>query len=114
MGHQAAQNDPPVAMGPCFRRDDDESFLRRRQLLWREAAVERLALGRHLDQEFWRGETRAVFRLQPVAKLDEFLGPHEIDVGQRAAGERRKAKTEDRAGIGLPGIRYQLILPGSP
>src|SRR6266480_7218429 len=73
------------------------SGLRRRQLLRREAAVERLALGRHLDQEFRRGEARAVFGLQSLAQLDEFFGAHEVDIGQRAAGEWRKAEAQDRA-----------------
>src|ERR1700675_327744 len=47
-------------MGPGLRRDDDR-LLRRCQLLRREAAVEGLALGRHLDQELRRREARAVF-----------------------------------------------------
>src|SRR5947208_9436147 len=49
-------------------------YSRRRELLRREAAVEGLVLCRHLDQEFWRSEARAVFGFQPVAELDEFLG----------------------------------------
>src|SRR5882724_8622481 len=97
----------------CESRYDDESLLRRRQLLRREAAVERLALGRHFDQEFRRGEARAVFGLKLVAKLDELPGAHEVDVGQRAAGERRKAKTQDRADIGFAGIGDHVILHGT-
>src|SRR5712672_4440752 len=50
--------------------------LRRGQLLRREAAVECLALGRHLNQEIRRREARAVFGFQFVAQLDEFLGTH--------------------------------------
>src|ERR1700676_5251603 len=75
--------------------------LRRRQLLRREAAVERLALRRHLLQEFRRGEARAVFGLELVAQRDEILRPHEVDIGQRAAGKRRKAEAEDRTDIGF-------------
>src|SRR6266480_2369506 len=86
---------------------------RRGQLLRREAAVECLALGRHLDQEFRRGEARAVFGLELVAKLDELPGAHEVDVGQRAAGERRKSKTQDRADIGLTHIGDYVILHGA-
>src|SRR5258705_13084765 len=64
--------------------------LRRRQLLRREAAVEGLALGRHLFQEFRRGGARAVFGLQLVAKIDGLLRAHEVDIGKRSAGELRK------------------------
>ena len=81
--------------------DDDPLRLRRRQLLRREAAVEGLALRRHLDQQLRRREARAVFGLELVAQLDELLRAHEVDVGQRAAGERREAEAEDRADIGL-------------
>src|SRR5258708_21697175 len=75
--------------------------LRRGQLLRRKAAVEGLALGRHLLEQFWRREARAVFCLQLVAQRDEILGPHEVDIGQRAAGERGKAKTQNRSDIGF-------------
>src|SRR6266699_507276 len=62
--------------------------LRRRHLLRREAAVEGLALGGHVDQKLWRGEARAVFGLELMAELDEFLRAHKIDVGQRTTGKR--------------------------
>src|SRR5258708_39896720 len=58
--------------------------LRRGQLLRRKAAVEGLALGRHLLEPFWGREARAVFCLQLVAQRDEILGPHEVDKIGRA------------------------------
>src|SRR6185369_5988823 len=82
----------------------------RRLLLRREAAVEGLAPSRHVFQQLWRREARAVFRFQPVAELDEFSRAHEVDIGQRAAGERCKAKTEDRADIGLARIGDDVVL----
>src|SRR5205807_2231082 len=87
--------------------------LRRRHLLRREAAVEGLALGGHVDQKLWRGEARAVFGLELMAELDEFLRAHKIDVGQRTTGKRRKAKPEDRADIGLAHIGDDMILHGA-
>src|SRR2546430_13530930 len=72
---------------------------RRRQLLRREAAVERLALGRHLDQQFRRGGARARFCLKLLAKVDELPGAHEVDVGQTSAAERGKPEAHDRAAI---------------
>src|SRR3954467_8930928 len=78
--------------------------LRRRLLLRREAAVEGFALGGHLLEQLWRGEAGAVFGLELVAEFDELPGTHEVDIGQRAAGERREAKPQDRADIGLARI----------
>src|SRR5437879_2620429 len=92
-----------AAKGRPLRSRQGEAGLRRRgrQLLRREAAVEGLAFGCHLLQQFRRGEARAVFGFQLVAELDEFFRAHEVDIGQRAAGERREAEAEDRADIGL-------------
>src|SRR5581483_1721349 len=74
-------------------RDDRALFGRlRRGLLRREAAVEGLTFRRHLFQELRRRKARAVFLLELVAELDELPGAHEVDIGQRAAGERRKAE----------------------
>src|SRR5258705_12566343 len=84
---------PPPPLPPQ-EREREKYFLRRRQLLWREAAVERLALGRHVDQEFWRREARAVFGFQPVTKSDKLFRAHEGDLGQSAAGERGEFKTQ--------------------
>ena len=39
-----------------------------------------------------------------------FFGAHEVDIGQRAAGERREAEAEDRADIGLALIGDDVIL----
>src|SRR5260370_14356587 len=79
-------------------------FSSRRQLLRREAAVERLAICRPLDQEFRRPEARTRFGLELAAKTDEILCAHEVDVGQRAAGEGGKAEAQDRADVGLARI----------
>src|SRR5215216_7228238 len=91
-------------------RTDATAVALRRLLLRREAAVEGLAARRHVFQEFRRGEARAVFGLQLVAELDEFSRAHEVDIGQRTAGERCKAKTEDRADIGFPHVGDDVIL----
>jgi hypothetical protein len=45
-----------------------------------------------------------------VAQLDKVLGAHEVDVGQRPAGERREAEAEDRADIRFPRIGDDMIL----
>ena len=55
----------------------------------------------------------AVFLLQPLAQLDEALRPHHVDIGQRAAGERREAEAEDRADIGLAHVGDDALLEGS-
>src|SRR5206468_12146361 len=68
----------------------------RRLLLRREAAVERLAARRHVFEQLRRGEARAVFGFEFVAQLDELPRAHEVDIGQRTAGERREAEAEDR------------------
>ena len=39
------------------------------------------------------------FGLQPVAESDELLRPHEVDLGQRAAGERRKTEARPHGPI---------------
>ena len=52
----------------------------------------------------------AVFLLQPLAQLDEALRAHHVDVGQRAAGERREAEAEDRADIGLAHVGDDALL----
>ena len=61
-------------------------------------------------QQLRRREARAVFGLELVAEFDELLRAHEVDIGQRAAGERRKAEAEDRADIGLAQIGDDMIL----
>ena len=48
-----------------------------------------------------------------MAQLDELLRAHEVDVGQRAAGERREAEPEDRADIRLTRIGNDMILHGA-
>src|SRR6187399_2558073 len=66
----------------------------RRRLLRREAPIESLALGSHVFQKLRRSEARAVFGFELVTELDELPGAHEVDIGQRAAGERREAEAE--------------------
>src|SRR6185312_10346410 len=83
---------PPGADASAPKFKISQRQLRRRLLFRRESAVECFALFRHVEQELRRGEARAVFGFELAAKLDELLRPHEIDVGQRAAGERRKAE----------------------
>jgi hypothetical protein len=77
------------------------------------AAVEGLALGGHLLEQLRRREARAVFLLEGVAERDEVLGAHEVDVGQRAAGERREAEAEDRADVRLAHVGDDVILDGA-
>src|SRR4029077_14633545 len=49
-------------------------------------------------------KAHAVLSFQPLGELDEAFRAHPIDVGERAARERRKAEADDRADIGLPWI----------
>ncbi len=44
-----------------------------------------------------------------MAQRDKILGAHEVDIGQRAAGERGKAKTQNRADIGLAHVGDDVI-----
>ena len=48
-----------------------------------------------------------------LAQLDELLRAHHVDVGQRAAGVRRKAAAEDRADVGLAHVGDHLLLEGA-
>src|SRR4249920_3011777 len=76
----------------------------------REAAVEGLALPRHVDQQLrWR-KTLPARLLQPPTKIDERLRPHHVDIGQRAAAERRKPEAEDRAHVGLAHVGDDAFL----
>ena len=52
----------------------------------------RFAFRRHIVQQFRRHEARAVFRLEFIAQFHEVLRAHQVDIAQRAAGERRKAE----------------------
>ena len=85
--------------------------LRRRLLLRREAAVEGLALGRPCRSAACGGVKRGPYLASSLsAQLDEVLGAHAVDVGQRAAGERREAEAEDRADIGLAQVGDDALL----
>src|SRR6266702_6995979 len=95
---------PLLLHDPGYKRTSGSRLLRR------EATVEGFSLRSHLLEKFRRGEARAVLRFELVAELDEFLRAHEVDVGQRAAGERREAEAEDRADISLARIGDDVIL----
>src|SRR6266566_2555545 len=90
-----------------------DASLSRDRLLRREAAVKRLVLRGHVDQELRRCEPRTVFPLELQAQFDERLRAHEIDVGQRAAGEWREAEAEDRTYVRLARIGDDMILHGA-
>ena len=80
-------------------------------LLRREPAVEGLALRRHVAQQLAAASKRGpYFACELVAQLDEGLRAHAVDVGERAAGERREAEAEDRADIGLARIGDDALL----
>src|SRR5262245_37766097 len=61
----------------------------------REPAVEGVAFGRHVGEQLRYLEAVAEPLLEPLAQLDETFGPHHVDVGDGAAGERREAEAED-------------------
>src|SRR5271170_4246132 len=79
-------------------------------LLWREAAIERFALFRHFVQQLGRLEAVAVALGKAVAKFDERLCAHAVDVRHRAAGERREAEAKDRADVGLAHVGDHAFL----
>src|SRR5437868_1515872 len=84
------------------------------RLCWRrrgrEAAVEGLAALGHLAQQPVGPEARAVCLGEALAERDESLAAHAVDVGQRAAAERRKAKAEDGPHVGLANVRQDAFL----
>ncbi len=47
---------------------------------------------------------------EAAAKGDESFAAHPIDVGDGAAGERRKAETENRADVGLAHVGDHALL----
>src|SRR5207253_4981480 len=49
-----------------------------------KTAIKRVALGCHVDEQLGWRKARPVFPFQPLAKLDEALGSHHVDVRQRA------------------------------
>src|SRR5277367_2726912 len=62
----------------------------------REAAIEGLALLRHVEKKLRRLEPLAADFGEGVAKIDESLGAHTIDIGDGSAGERGEAEPENR------------------
>ena len=50
---------------------------------------------------------------QSVAQCDEDLYAHAVDIGQGPAGERREAKAEDRADIGLARVGDHMFGDGA-
>ena len=77
------------------------------------AAIKRLAVRRHFAQQGRRRETRAMPGGQCVAQFDEGLYAHAVDIGQGPAGERREAKAEDRADIGLARVGDDMLRDGA-
>ena len=73
-------------------------------------AVERIAGLGHVEQERTRLEAFAAGCGEIVAKIDKGLGPHAVDIGNGAAGERRKAEAENGADIGLAHVGDDLLL----
>src|SRR5947209_4081917 len=73
----------------CWRRraTQDEACRLRRLLLplRREARIETLAVGGHLDEQLVRLEAFAVLLRELFAQRDELTCAHHVDVGQRAA-----------------------------
>src|ERR1700689_2335221 len=78
--------------------------------LWREAAIERLALFRHVGEELAGLEAVAMVLRELVAQRHESLRAHAVDIGDSAAGERRKAEAEDRADIGFAHVGDDALL----
>src|SRR5688572_28288998 len=86
---------------------------RRLALVRREALVEGLAVLGHVEQQLGRLEALAELLLEALAQLDELLSAHHVDIGERAARERREAEAEDRADVGLAHVRDDAILHGA-
>src|ERR1700733_7127134 len=80
------------------------------RLMRREAAVERLALFRHVEQELAGFEAVAMKLGELVAQRDKGLGAHAVDIGNGAAGERRKAEAQDRADVGFAHVGDDALL----
>src|SRR3974390_347 len=100
-----------LAPGPPLSRGRAKKLLCRLFLLRRsEAAVEGLVLIGHLDQQLVGRKARAVFLLQVAAQRNELPGAHHVDVGESAAGKRRKAEAEDGANIGLAHVGQDFLL----
>src|SRR5262249_55507075 len=75
-----------------------------------EPPVEGLALRGHLDEEPRGRKAQPVFLGQRLTQRDEFLRPHHVNIGERAARERREAEPEDRANIGLAYVGEDVLL----
>src|SRR3954453_21980390 len=102
---QMTQQPPP----PLAEKELGGLFLLRR----RETPIEGLALLGHINEQLRRRKARAVFFLELLAEVDEGLRAHHVDVGQRAAGVRRKTEAEDRADVGLAHVGDDLLLEGT-
>src|SRR5207302_5059538 len=80
---------------PSVVRNPSSASRRRAFAPGRKAAIKTLALAGHFDEQLRRLEPAAVFLLQRLAQLDEFLGSHRIDPRQRAARIGSKAEAQD-------------------
>src|SRR5262245_47162862 len=76
----------------------------------RKAVIERVVLGRHVEEQLRRLEARAVLLLERLALFDEALGAHHVDIAERATRERGKAEAEDRADIAFAHVGEHAFL----
>src|SRR2546423_5143323 len=76
----------------------------------REPAIEALALAGHFDEQLRGLEAGAVFLLEPLAELDEFLDAHHVDPRQRPARIRCKAEAQNGADVGLAYVGQHALL----
>ena len=63
-----------------------------------------------LEQQLVAAQSARRISSPACGTIDEILRAHHVDVGQRAAGERRKAEAEDRADIGLAHVGEHVLL----
>ena len=66
---------------------------------------------RHVDEQLRRAQSAPRMSVSSRRHSStKRLRPHHVDVGERAAGERRKAEAEDRADIGLAHVGEHALL----
>src|SRR4029077_11684260 len=79
-------------------------------LCWREAAIKRLALFRHVGEKLRRLESLPASFGEIVPRSDKSVPPNAVNVRNIPAGKRRKAEAENRTDIGLAHIGHDPIL----
>ena len=83
----------------------------RRRTLAGETTVERVALCSPCSSSSFEGAKRGPCDFSSRRHSStKALRPHHVDIGERAAGERRKAEAEDRADIGLAHVGDDALL----